>query len=368
MELTKREFLKLSGQAALALGLADSVFSGAEALGRKSIEETLKPENYSKLTKKWDPIYGPPLLWFSRYGGKCDFEGHKRDSYGITGPGIDYDVPMATPLVPAGAFFSHYLTKRTTGGLVTWMYFLSDRNYKFNFSHLEDVLLSDAFRHKINLGEPFRVVTRAEIVALSGNSGQGPREYGGVQPQHLHFSLVKSRIGSEEWIDPDKFGLDGGKPIFWDGETNLDLKPEKRLLQLEKTIKNLGNELKTWQGKEVEELNGNLVNYYNEVKDYEGTQILDSKHFQDLRALLKKVTLEGKDYIPETKYIPGTKPYSLAQKILAYSMAPPHYNQPIIVNLPFISPQLVSKYKVKKPVYEEGPFYQIIDGKMRQIK
>lgn len=72
---------------------------------------------------------------------------------------------------------------------------------------------------------------------------------------------------------------------------------------------------------------------------------MDSKHFHDMRALLKRVTLEQK------KYIPGTRPYSMMLKIVGYST---DEKQKIILMLLFISPELVSKYR--RPVYEQGEF------------
>ena len=80
-----------------------------------------------------------------------------------------------------------------------------------------------------------------------------------------------------------------------------------------------------------------------------GRDILDSRPFQDLRALLKKVTLE------EKRYRPGTRPYSMMLKILGYST---DENQKIILTLPFVAPGLEGFYK--KAVYEEGEFFNLI--------
>jgi hypothetical protein len=45
MKLTRRGFLRKSGQAAIALGMAGLPLSEVEAFGRKTLEETLQPEN-----------------------------------------------------------------------------------------------------------------------------------------------------------------------------------------------------------------------------------------------------------------------------------------------------------------------------------
>jgi len=93
----RRDFLKKAGRAALAGFLAGSSLSSCAGIVGKNLEETLRSDHYAELTKNWDPIYGPPLQWFSRYGGPGDFEGH---IHGGATPGLDYDVLKGTPLVP----------------------------------------------------------------------------------------------------------------------------------------------------------------------------------------------------------------------------------------------------------------------------
>jgi hypothetical protein len=127
------------------------------------------------------------------------------------------------------------------------------------------------------------------------------------------------------YLDPEKHGIDGGKPVFWDGETPLDGEADKRLLKLELTLNSFKEELDLWpKSSEVDELRGHLMDYRHLLGETKGRQILDSKHFQDLRALLKKVTLEEKTYRP------GTGPYSMMLKILGYST---DENQKIILTL-----------------------------------
>jgi hypothetical protein len=172
-------------------------------------------------------------------------------------------------------------------------------------------------------------------------------------PYHLHFGLEKwdpiTKKG--EFLDPEKYGIDGGKLVFSDGETNLSIRAEQRLSVLEKVLGGFGNRLQAWRDNELQELKGNLDNYYNKFKDSKGTKILDSKHFIDMKNLLKKVTLEQK------KYIPGTKPYSMMLKIVGYST---DERQPIILMLPYIAPSLVSKYQ--KSVYTEGKLIDWREG------
>src|SRR4030042_6447839 len=96
---TRRNFLEMGFKFALATGIGSSLFSGCTGLGKekKSLNEVLNRDYYATLTKDWDPIYGPPIQWFSRYRGPGDFQGHIR---GNATPGLDYDVLMLTPIVP----------------------------------------------------------------------------------------------------------------------------------------------------------------------------------------------------------------------------------------------------------------------------
>jgi len=352
---TRRKFLETGMKAALTTGIGGSLFSGCAGpgKGKKSLDEVLNPDTYATLTRDWDPIYGPPLQWFSRYKGPGNFQGHIR---GNASPGLDYDVSMFTPLVPMTSSYLRQKTRDSRGALYVMLADVFNPAYRVVYAHLdvtfidEKFLLSgDVMRY---LGEGVRPLGRREIFALSGNSGLGPLEYRWVQPPHLHITLYYINFVSNTmvYLDPEKHGIDGGKPVFWDGETILDGEADKRLSKLELTLGNLQRELELWpRSSGLEELRGNLVEYSRLLGDGKGKKVLDSKHFQDMRALLKKVTVE------EKRYRPGTRPYSMMLKIVGYST---DENQKIILTLPFIAPGLETYYK--RPVYEEGPFFNLI--------
>jgi hypothetical protein len=339
----------------LAAGIGGSLFSGCAGPGRGKIrlDEVLNRDYYADLTKNWDPIYGPPLQWFSRYKGPGDFQGHIR---GNASPGVDYDVPMFVPIVP---MTSSYLRQRTRDWKEVLYVMLADLfnpAYRVVYAHLDETLIDEKFLLAGDvmryLGEGVRAVGRGEMVALSGNSGLGPMEYRWVQPPHLHITLyyINFKTNTMAYLDPDKYGIDGGKPVFWDGETPLDGEANKRASKLELTLYNFKEELDRWPKRsDVEELRGQLMEYAHLIGDAKGRKILDSKHFQDLRALLKKVTLEN------GRYRPGTRPYSMMLKILGYST---DENQKVILTLPFIAPGLQALYR--KAVYEEGSFFNLI--------
>jgi hypothetical protein len=99
----------------------------------------------------------------------------------------------------------------------------------------------------------------------------------------------------------------------------------------------------------MSEVKGNLSEFYRSLELREGADILSSKHFHDLRAYLKKTTMEQK------KFIPGTGPYSLMLKVVSYSTDP---KQKVILTLPFIPAGLEKLYR--RTAYEEGPFFHIL--------
>ena len=195
---------------------------------------------------------------------------------------------------------------------------------------------------------------RNTIIALSGNSGKGP--YGGFQRPHLHFGLFHKVSATEKAkaIDPDKYGPDKGKPIYWDLETDLDMVPTARLMGLERTIKGIPQELESWpQGNhDLDELKGKIAEYHGRIGNATRMEILDSPAFHDMRALLKAEIL-GKSRT--TKHIPGTRPYSLMLKILGYSSI----DQNLVLTLPFPSPDL-ARMQLEGRLGENLKPYQLV--------
>ena len=346
--------MKGAGKAALATSLLGSMISGCSGtrIGRKSLEEILGSGHYSQLTRNWDPIYGPPIQGFLRYGGLGDFQGHIR---GGATPAVDYDVSKGTPLVPPMTSYVRQITRDDNGSLYIYLIDSFNPAYRILMGHLEDVLVDeryilsgDIMRY---LGRRARASGRGEIVALSGNSGFGPREYGWVQPPHLHLAYyhLNEKKNEMEHLDPEKNGINGGRPVFWDGKAILDIKANKRLVLLEKMLENFKEEVSQWpEAMDLKELGGTLIESHNLLGRVKGKAILDSKHFHDIRSTLEKITLQ------EKKYLPGTAPYSLMLKVLGYST---EEKQEVILTLPFIAPGLEKSYQ--KPEYEKGYFVTI---------
>ena len=85
--ITRRRFLEKT-VTVLSVGIIG--FDFGNLFGCTKLENTLK--NYEDITKKWDPIYGPPVLR-GNYGYN-DFKGHLSDHIGVGTkyPGVDYDL------------------------------------------------------------------------------------------------------------------------------------------------------------------------------------------------------------------------------------------------------------------------------------
>lgn len=342
IRLTRRDLLKRAGKWALFTGGMGQGVMGCTGRFAGSLSQDGAPseEFDERLIKYWDPIYGPSLRWSSTYGGPSHFEGHLKA--GAT-PGVDYDVPMNTPLVPMMASYLRQATKDKYGSLYLLLVNKHYPSYRISYGHLNRVLVDRSYFLKGDLlraaEEGVKPLMRDHIVSLSGNSGIGLLRNWFTHPPHLHISLYYLNLKNRTlaYLDPEKFGLDGGRPVFWDGETNLDIEPEKRITSLEFTLNHLEGELQRWEGQnESRELRETLREYGRLLQGKKGRNLLDSEPFQEMRALLKKVTLE------EKRFVPGTRPYSLMLKIVGYSM---DGDQEIILTLPFIAPGLQLGYK-----------------------
>ncbi|MBM4347916.1 MAG: hypothetical protein FJ107_07260 [Deltaproteobacteria bacterium] len=333
--------MKRSGRVVLATGLATSGIScGSSIRFNKSLEETLRSDHYLELTRGWDSVFGPPIRWSSKYGGRANFDGH---IHGQATPGIDYDVDIGTPLVPMKASYLRQATKDAHGSLYILLINQFYPSYRISFGHLEKIFADEKYHFKGNITkaveEGVQPLRREDIVALSGNSGTGLIGNRFLQPPHLHITLYYLNYENRTlaYLDPEKFGLDGGRPVFWDGETDLDIEKEKRISRLELTLENLEKETELWpKMSDFDQLEGSVIEYSRLLTGTKGKKILDSKYFHDLRALLKKITLE------EKRFIPGTRPYSLMLKMVGYSM---DESQEVILTLPFIAPGLTNFYK-----------------------
>ena len=291
--LNRREFLKSSGK--IVLGGAAFTF-GTFGCATKSIKEILA--TYTELTKEWDPVFGPIVPHGKFYFGRHDFKGHLSGTeYGRTSPGIDYLVPIGTPIVPSANAFLNKVGHGGRGGLEVWLRHKGVRRYTTGYAHLSKNIIDKSYHAKSSMQ---RLIKRNEIIALSGASG--------TPEAHLHLGMfIWKNSDSKVYLDPEKHGIDGGKPVFWDGVTNLDILSFRRVEELEKVIKKLKKELEMWPkgGHELDELKGSISEIGKYLSSLNWEKILESRHFHDLRKLLKQRILV------EKKCLPGSRPYSL---------------------------------------------------------
>ncbi len=352
--ITRREFLYMSAV------LAGAAIAGPACVANIEPASLARPPSAEKKTddlesmlqllvdtaerEKWDPTYGANFLFVDKYGGRADFEGHK--SGGATDWGIDHKMPVGIPLVPAtptNFIKTDYDDRRSLNAVLQPSHvkgpgFPPDYIYNLLHGHLSEVFVGE-------LGKTYRppwimpALSQDTIFARSGATGNGFTFKPDMSP-HLHFSLSKFYLKSrkKEKIDPEKYGPNKSRPVYWDGETILCMPKERRVYILELTLaKDNFEELLKWpQGNhEMHELRGNILEYHRQMGDVKGTKILDSVPFQNMRESLVKKILEAP--LEERRaYVPGTEPYSLMLKIVGYSSM----DQEPIILLPYPSPDL----------------------------
>ena len=135
MDLTKRDFLKRYGQTSLGNTVGGSALTSCTygELQRKDLDEILSPGQYAQLTRDWDPVYGPSIQEYSKYGGPGDYMGHIR---GGATPGIDYDVPKGTPLVPSTLSCLRQIQRDNNGALYVLLMDLFHPTYFTYLGHI----------------------------------------------------------------------------------------------------------------------------------------------------------------------------------------------------------------------------------------
>ena len=304
-----------------------------------------------------DWIRGPRLLIHPRTGMPSDFEHHIKQGWSGGFGAVDYDVPIGTPIVPtADAFRTRTKYDRTGGNEL----FLVHR-YKPRKPIVSWYVHLDKYADIISHGKLITTVGGAEIrdhelgklriVAFSGNSGVGPG--GGAQPPHLHFQVSEvegGQIGQGQpmapGLNPFELGIDadkpfggvdeykipyGGRPVYWDGKTEIPLNLNQRKRLLQKYLDTLDSRVR--ERDLDKETRDELLKRHNNteaLRDYLGMLVL-TKH-------------TGKDGKPNYRHLPGSLPYDLMLEIFSRTS-----NQEFIAMLPFISPFVKEAYQKANP-------------------
>ena len=368
--LSRRNFLRLATNIGIGAAIAFefpqilSCVTPTATGSSSSIDNSVQDYDLQELPEKgWKklrreikihhPIFGVQILR-GMYGFN-DFKGHNSDHIGSTSPGVDYEMPGGTPTVPAAQGFLHSIGNHQYGGINIWLRHLPDTQYRTVYGHLSRTIVDKKFYHGKSSTQ--RLIARNEIIALSGNSGQ---DRYGIMPYHLHFGLQKWNYSKNKSAfidpdiqgpDPDGAGPDRGLPVYWDGKTKLDFDPEVRHMYLERTVKELGKEMESMPkgDHDLEELKGNLNEDLRLMGSIGSRKIADSFNFQNMREMLKNVTLDAP--LDGLMYKPGDPIYSIMLRIVGYSTPE---KQKIIFTLPYIAPGLEHLYK--EPVLEDGQF------------
>lgn len=235
---------------------------------------------------------------------------------------VDYDVPIGTPVVPTAHANSGYKEYINGKALV-----LSHDQFLSLYLHLANY--SEAVTKQKTEGYSMHTV-----VAFSGNTGTDTA--GNRYEPHLHFSIRIDAPG----LDPFKHGIDGGRPIYWDGVTPIDSyakilegKGDKRVPESRKdeVLAGLDGRLRGQDELDkttVDELRkrGNDI---HALRDYLGYKVLQKKNVNG------KVGYE---------FMPGSLMYSLM--LQAYNATS---KKEFIAMLPFIFPPLKGRYQAKNP-------------------
>jgi hypothetical protein len=347
MILTRRQFLKLTGATGAALaslplyGCAGHK-AGPMGDGVEAARNVLDPKVYREWMKGGSKVFGPGLESNPLYGGTSNFDGHRRAGHGA---GTDYRANYQTPLVPcaagtvAGPFYhnaggeyvvvNHEERSRDVGRIITGYY------------HLSQVLVPypefTVDQSSWERGTPYKWFRRDEVIALSGASGN-------ARTPHLHLDCAKRSLFNVSLtdyvlLDIETLGIDKGPLTYWDGKTFLDYQPRQRFSLLKNTVKKYENtDIPGWgKSHAQQELAGRLAEYAERLSGKDGTEILSSSVFADMRNCIKNAVYKTEDYGPETPQ------YTAMLEILGHGKDP---TQDIIFTLPFVPPGLEHLYKI----------------------
>ncbi len=332
--------------------------------------EILDPKNYNKRTKDWDLVYGPPIFNSHFYQGLHNSEGHARNTVPVNGiphSGIDYNIHMYTPLVPAltSRYHRAYDNFHPRAGRTQFFVELNKR-FGCRFSHLDMFVIGREFEvtkePKPEERRMVRYLKRNEIVALSGNDCT-PASIG--HPPVLHFNVLdfidspKKTDANTKRINilvdrpPERNTIDSdyrkdAYPVFWDCWTLLDFKQRNQFPLLRSAIANLEGYTQKWtKDHDTQEIAGKLVELAKGIGKVSDAEIISSSKFSDMKDIVRKAVLEPQK--EQKKFGPGSGPYTAMLQILGYGK---EVSQGCIATLPFIPPALLHLYKV--PQYTQG--------------
>ncbi|MFP6734777.1 MAG: hypothetical protein VB959_13155 [Rhodospirillales bacterium] len=169
------------------------------------------------------------------------------------------------------------------------------------------------------------------VIGFSGRTG--------TTVPHLHLSIRAIMLHPEMEIDLLKAGIDGGRPVYWDGQTKIISDFGTRILGAKRKL------LQDWTLTQVNELlkTPNELDKKTkiELKARSGS-IIALREYLAFRVLQKKVSRRGKNY----EFMPGSIMYSLMLE--THNKTTDQYFTGM---LPFIFPSLKHLYQANNPSF-----------------
>ena len=322
----RRKFLKCA-----------SLLMGYAALGNVQVgcatTNTMEQVSWQEFLLSKDLIRGPDLFLHPLTRQPSTFE-HNKDRFEGLGS-INYEVPIGTPIVPVtdavGKWYNDANSEVTLNNL------LGFRSAYRMFQSVSDKVKKKRDLSRLTDSERIELFTAGvpdykhdDILGYSGESG--PPGYARPNINVIIFRANASGFIHKPGLDPLKLGIDqkspvgnndkyglpyGGRPVYWDGKTEIDA--SKRVILRQKTLDTLTDRLKSGELDKgtVDEIN-KLSSDPIAVRDYLGK-----------RVLVKKPSAEG----PKYEFMPGSFMYQLMLEF--YSRMESHN---FIAMLPFIFP------------------------------
>ena len=265
-----------------------------------------------------------PVLWVNpvtsvRRGFQAHLDGPNMGGWGA----VDYEAPPATPVVPTACVRGKQRRFIRHGGnaLLLTHKLSSGQKIQSDYMHLSRYTKQGRDRALSELD-------MSTVVAFSGMTETvGP---------HLHFALKKP--GRRPGLNPFETGIDGGRPVYWDGTTKIltfvpgDEGEYARAAALGEVLDSLGEDIK-----DQDELDRRTArDVLARGNDPDGL-----REYLDQRVFRKK----SKDGIQENyEFMPGSFMYALTLKV--FNLTKP---QEFTSMLPFIFPLLKHVYQDRNP-------------------
>jgi len=334
--------------------------------------ERLNPD-WKEFLLGQDLMYGPKLTFFPGMGGYQGHEQHiaHRTLLPIPNGGVDYDVPIGTPIVPDRDGYAIFGTDIHGSKFASILHSAPSRvrgssDYEYTLTASRHITINghlNSFSDHVklftrNFGRSSQAsgsFPRIRLLGYSGNTGPNPLD-------HLHMHILPREIDGTKngklqyssWrkpgLDPFRQGIDGGRPCYWDGKTYLeDVVSAKffgrQKIPLETSIRNEDPE-KLGITKQIQKELDDII--------YEGTTPT-AERIERLSNYIRHHVLQkhqGADANKNYAYLPGSFMYSLALRFVR-NPTPVKWRDPtLVVTAPFISPLVADKYEELNPELE----------------